>query len=326
MDLDRRELLAQVAVWYYEDGVDQEKIAARIGKSRSMVSRMLNEVRELGLVEIRVKYPMKRHSDLERRLTERYGLKSAWILASPPRGSESLRCRVVGRLASTCLLQHVHDGIRIGMAWSSTIKHLVVELPDTTLNDAMVVQISGSVSLNNPSFDGPELVRTVGQKLNAECRFFPAPLVVRDAELRDSLMQESTIREAMRLAETIDVAILGLGNVRVNESTLRSSGLLDESSYQELERSGVAGDIIARQFDRNGRLLPVAFNDRVVGLDPESLRRVPTVIAVACGVEKVRPILAAMRGGWINVLVSDADTVEEALALAEREEQGRVGT
>jgi len=48
MDDNRLELLGQVAVWYYEDNLDQTEIAKRIGRSRSMVSRMLNEARDLG--------------------------------------------------------------------------------------------------------------------------------------------------------------------------------------------------------------------------------------------------------------------------------------
>ena len=43
---DRLEFLGQVASWYYEDDLDQSEIASRIGKSRSMVSRLLREARD----------------------------------------------------------------------------------------------------------------------------------------------------------------------------------------------------------------------------------------------------------------------------------------
>ncbi len=42
-DEDRLEFLGQVAAWYYEDNMDQAEIASRIGKSRSMVSRLITE-------------------------------------------------------------------------------------------------------------------------------------------------------------------------------------------------------------------------------------------------------------------------------------------
>ncbi|MBE7470341.1 MAG: hypothetical protein HS114_14510 [Anaerolineales bacterium] len=65
MEDDRLELLGQVASWYYEDNLDQSVIAERIGKSRSMASRILQEAREVGLVEIKVTFPLKRDTELE---------------------------------------------------------------------------------------------------------------------------------------------------------------------------------------------------------------------------------------------------------------------
>jgi DNA-binding transcriptional regulator LsrR (DeoR family) len=52
-------------------------------------------------------------------------------------------------------------------------------------------------------------------------------------------------------------------------------------------------------------------------MDPAALKRVPTVIAVSSGAAKARSILAGIRGGWFNVLVSDAETVTELLEYAD---------
>jgi len=323
MKENRIDLLAQVAVWYYEDRLDQAEIAHRIGKSRSMVSRMLNEVRERGMVEIRIKYPLKRNTQLEAECMNRFGLKSAWVLNNPEQWSHEMRLRMLGRTAASCLQRYLQDGVRIGVAWSRTLHNVVVELPEQAIRDALVVQISGSISMDNPTFDGPELVRTLALKIGADYRYFPAPLVVREPAIKQSLLRESTISEAMRLAESIDVAVCGIGNVGVDESSLRKSGLIDDSSFEEILEHRAVGDIIAHQFDRRGHMLPIDFNERVIGLEPERLKRIPTVIAVSAGPEKAAPILAAIRGGWFNVLVSDAETIEAVLSLAE-EEEGKV--
>lgn len=312
--------MAQVAVWYYEDRIDQAEIAKRIGKSRSMVSRMLNEVRERGMVEIRIKYPLKRNTQLETECMTRFGLKSAWILSNPHSWSEEMRLRMLGRTGAACLQRYLQDGVRIGVAWSRTLRNVVVELPEQAIRDALVVQISGSVSLDNPTFDGPELVRTLAHKIGADYRYFPAPLVVREPAIKRSLLREATISEAMRLAESIDVAICGIGNVGTDHSSLRDSGLMDDTSFREIVEQHAVGDIIAHQFDQSGRMLSIDFNERVIGLEPDRLKRVPTVIAVSAGSSKVAPLLAAIRGGWFNVLVSDVDTIEAVLALAGKEE------
>jgi DNA-binding transcriptional regulator LsrR (DeoR family) len=40
-------------------------------------------------------------------------------------------------------------------------------------------------------------------------------------------------------------------------------------------------------------------------------------IAVANGTDKVAPLLGALRGEWINVLVSDENTVRSIIALSD---------
>jgi len=75
--IERTELLAQVASMYYEDDVTQDEIARRVGTSRSTVSRMIQEAREVGVVEITVHYPWKTVPELEDNLMARFDLCQA---------------------------------------------------------------------------------------------------------------------------------------------------------------------------------------------------------------------------------------------------------
>ena len=54
MEEERIDLLTQVAVWYYEDGLNQADIAQRIDKSRSMVSRLLDQARAVSYTHLDV--------------------------------------------------------------------------------------------------------------------------------------------------------------------------------------------------------------------------------------------------------------------------------
>ena len=53
-------MLATVANLYYNSEMTQNEIAARMYTSRSKISRMLKEARELGIVEISIKEPWER--------------------------------------------------------------------------------------------------------------------------------------------------------------------------------------------------------------------------------------------------------------------------
>ncbi len=52
MEDERLDLLAQVAIWYYEAGLDQAAIARRIQVTVDVVSRLLDQAQAAGLVEV----------------------------------------------------------------------------------------------------------------------------------------------------------------------------------------------------------------------------------------------------------------------------------
>jgi DNA-binding transcriptional regulator LsrR (DeoR family) len=56
---------------------------------------------------------------------------------------------------------------------------------------------------------------------------------------------------------------------------------------------------------------------RTVAFDAQALAGVALAIGVAEGPAKVAPILGALRGSFLNVLVTDAGTAEAVLNLAD---------
>ena len=84
---------------------------------------------------------------------------------------------------------------------------------------------------------------------------------------------------------------------------------------EELLRAGAVGDICGRHFDVNGEMANFPLNERVVGIDPLQLQKIPCRIGVAAGAWKAEAILGAMRGTWINVLVTDEEAALRLLSL-----------
>lgn len=315
MTLDRLEFLAQVAIWYYEEGRSQEEIATAVGRSRSMVSRLLHEARERGLVEIRVRHPLKTDPELAQRLTQAFGLTQAWVLADPLLDQPTL-LRRLGQLGARCLQPQLHDGIHIGIGWGTAIYEVVHALPACELRDALVIQMIGAVGYGDPIVDGAELARWLAQKLNAAYRFLHAPLIVESEAVAQALLQERTIAETLALGRQVELMLVGVGTVEPDLSSLRRAGYLSETDLVNLKQSGAVGDLMARQLDAYGRPLDISLNRRVIGLEElATLRSIPTVIAVAGGVAKAPAILAALRGGYIDILVTDATAASTILTL-----------
>ena len=71
----------------------------------------------------------------------------------------------------------------------------------------------------------------------------------------------------------------------------------------------------AQHYDINGQLLDVELNRRAIGVGLEALRSIETVIAIAGSEEKARAILGAIRGQYIDVLITDDHAAKRILEL-----------
>ena len=91
-------------------------------------------------------------------------------------------------------------------------------------------------------------------------------------------------------------------------------GLIKENELNNLS-GRTAGDICGRFFDISGRRQTSDFEDRIVGIELDDLRKAQVSIGVAGGTDKVAPLLGAIRGQWINVVVTDEQTLHSILAL-----------
>lgn len=82
---------------------------------------------------------------------------------------------------------------------------------------------------------------------------------------------------------------------------------------EALSRHGAVGDICFRYYDAEGAPIKSQLMQRVIGIEPALLHKIPHVVGVAGGRRKVRAILAALRGRWINVLITDHRTASSLL-------------
>jgi DNA-binding transcriptional regulator LsrR (DeoR family) len=84
-----------------------------------------------------------------------------------------------------------------------------------------------------------------------------------------------------------------------------------------LRAAGAVGDICLRFFDAAGAAVATPLNDRVIGMKLEQLRGVKRAVGIAGGKQKLRAIRGALRGRYINVLITDRFTAQDLLQSAE---------
>ena len=312
---ERLEYLGQIAAWYYEDDLDQVEIGRRIGKSRSMVSRLLQEARDEGLVQVRVRYPLRRNTVLESELEETFGLDNARVLAGTEDLDYDAMLRRLGRLASRAIERRLHSRMRVTVGWGASLHHVTRAMPEIQLDDVMVLQVMGTVGDGDPAIDGADLARRLATRLNGDFRSLAAPLFVDREGTAQSLLKDRTIAATLEMAKTAQVAITGIGSIDSSLSGLRRAGYFSDADLEDLRSEGVVGDLMGYLMDEDGTVVDIPQNRRVIAMRPEDLTTIDTVIGVAGGAAKAAAILAALRAGYIDVLITDASASEALLAL-----------
>jgi len=311
---EKEPLLAEVATLYYYDELTQEEIAQRLGVSRSAVSRMLSEARRRGIVEIHINYPWKTDQTLQSSLTERFGIRVARVLKTETQDYNRI-LRGLGALAARYLEGILKENSILAIGWGTALHQVVKAFRPMRIPGIQVVQMIGAVGSGDPFIDGPELARVLAQKVGGKWRCLHAPLIVKDEALQKALMAEPRIKETLELAIKADVAIVGIGSVVPSLSSLIRAGYLTLEELAAIRDKGAVGDVCARHFDVHGRILDIDINRRIVGITLDQLRRIRCVIGVAGGKAKAPAILGALRGKFVDVLVTDRETAEEILRL-----------
>jgi deoxyribonucleoside regulator len=312
--VDSDELLLDVASFYYEQSLTQEEIAQRINTSRSTVSRLLEEARERGIVHIKINYPWQRNRDLEERLVARFGLHEARVLVANQKREEEI-LKGMGELTAHLIDSNIDDGKILGVSYGRSLLSAVAALAPTRKVAVTVVPVIGALGSDNPSIDGPDLVRRIAVAYGGEYRYLPVPLLVEDTRTRDVLVQLPQVYETLNLARKADIVLLGIGALSPEVSSAIWKGYLDERQLTRLRNQGAIGHMCGQFYDSEGQALDLEVNRRSIGIGIQTLTGIDSVIAVANGKAKTRAILGALRGKYLNNLVTDDVTASAILDL-----------
>jgi lsr operon transcriptional repressor len=301
-EADRDEaLLARVAWLYYNDGLTQSEVGKLLSIPRIKVSRLLEAGRTSGLVQLRINSRQQGCLELEARVRQQFGLSDCRVI--PESTSEDINMRV-GQAAAQYLMQKLQPGDSLSVGWGETVTHSIRMLGYTAQERGI-----GLYSLTGGVRTYVEGMREANWHRNVN--IIPAPLVLSTPELAQALTQEPSVSSLISKALEADYKLVGIGGLS-ETATVVTQGYLAPSEIDPLRRSGARGDILCHFYDRNGRDISLPLHDRVVGVNLEQLRQSEKVIAAAGGPTKTGPILSALRGEIIDILVTDEPT---ALAL-----------
>lgn len=311
-------LMVKIADLYHVQGMTQQAIADRLDVSRPTISRLLRRAKAEGIVRIEIAPPEGTHRPLERQLEDRHNLREAIVVTGRPEAPTATR-RALGLAAAAYLSRILKPGGTIGISWGATLAAVVAALAPHRLS-ATIVPLVGGVGRAAPDIHANELGRQMAAVLGGEVQLLHAPAIVSHSSVREALFSDPRIREVMSLARRADVALVGIGAL-IQSSSLVQSGYFSPEELKGLHRRGAVGDICTRAFTIDGMPVDSVLDKRILAVELADLRRIPMVIAVAGGLEKADAIAGALRGGLVNVLVTDHLAARAVLRASNAEKE-----
>lgn len=308
---DRTELLIRTAELYYEEGLNQYDISKLLGISRPTVSRMLEQAKETGVVEIVVHNPIQKDYKLADALRKKLGLRDAVVVNGQYEYGRGIRrcCRAALEFFYTV----VENNLDVGITWGLVPQYLCDMMEDRRYYNVNVVQMAGSLGTGDPSLDGLELALKMSRKLGGTYSSLCAPVYVGSEQVRDHLMQVPQIQATIRRAMLAGIVITGIGSLDPG-TTLQRAGCLSNSERLELVSRGAVGHLQGRLLDRYGQ--EFVQKDRFpVSVPLEALQKARWSIGVSAASFKAEAALAAVRGGYLNVLIVDETLARRLLEL-----------
>lgn len=307
-------LMAKIARMYHERGLRQAQIAAELHVSQPRVSRLLKRALEVGIVRTTVSLPPGVHTDLEDALEAGYGLVEAVVV--DVEGPDETLTPALGAAGAHYLESTLIGGDTVGISsWSATLLAAVeaMRLSRGSVVDT-VVQLVGGVGDPGVQMMATRLIGLFAQHTGASPVFMPAPAMLGTPAARDSLAADASVTAVMDLWPGLTLALVGIGSVEPSPLLQQSGNALVDADLEQLRARGAVGDVCFRFFDADGAPVRSDVDDRVIGISVEQIRQVPRRVGIAGGRRKHAAIQAALRGDWVNVLVTD---VGEARRLVE---------
>ncbi|MGG1664055.1 sugar-binding transcriptional regulator [Brevibacillus sp. NRS-1366] len=295
-------MLIKIAHYYYKQGLTQDEIAKKLSISRQKVNRLSQRLIEEGIVKIEIVEDGELCIELENKLENTFELKQAIVV---PIENNEFSLERLGKAGANYINNLIQTDTIIGVSWGKTLssvaKHLV---PNHSAENVSVIQLVGGLNSADRSSKADEITRSFASQLGGTPYLMYAPAVVKNKEMKDGLMSEQSIQQVFAMIQKCHVAMVGIGELD-EQATLFKENYLELQDLNSLQQLGCVGDICSRFFNLEGEIKITPQYERVIGISPEELKKIPLVIGIAGGDKKVDAIVGALRSGYLDVFITD---------------------
>lgn len=292
------DLIVKVAWQYYIEGLTQNEIAQSLNLSRMKVIKYLEKAKTHNIIQFKINLEEMENLNLQQKLKEKYNLKDIYIVPS----SDHKNIHSLTIAAAQYIEDRVTSDTMISIGYGEAVSRTLGHLHISTKYNVTFVSLSGGVKFYMPTgIDSNSDYYT-----NPNYRHFivPSPLMVSNKTLANQMLEEDSVKKILDLIPYTNITVIGIGALN-EQATLIKEGLLSSSNMEILKSKGAVGDILSQFYDINGNVLELDLHEKLISTDIHVLKSLNHVVAVAGGLHKKEAIIGALKGGYIDVLITD---------------------
>lgn len=323
-DNDDASLASRAAWLHYAGGLTQGEIASRLNIPAIKAHRLIARAGREGLIRIFVDGAVADCVKFEEALKQRFQLDLVQV--APDLGEAGLPLKALAFSGASYLHAVLQRDARqiVGIGHGRTLAAVVRHLPSMPTSEVKFVSLLGGLTrkFSASPFD---VIHLIAERTDSEAYLMPVPLYANSAADRAVLLAQLGISAVFDLARRADLMLVGIGEARPSGSLVKT-GMIRPDEVAELERAGVAGEMLGHFFDASGNVVETELSSRSISLSPRDLRG-RNIVAIAGGPSKVEGIRAALASGLLKGLITDELTarrlVDERGAVVPDKKNGK---
>ncbi len=310
--LDNTRLMVEVCRLCYEEGLSQKEIASKLNISRPQISRIMRSAREKGILTINILNPFSEELKLEQALIKNYGLKHAFV-SDLGTGSSSDQFAYFAKQCAIQLDQYITDNSRVGVMSGKTLGAVAAAMQPIQKKNLHFIPLVGAIGSIGNDWSANAIARILAFKADASYSVLNAPILIQNKVSRNILIKEPNIAKVLKEGEECDLAIVGIGQISTR-STAYLSGAFTDDDLITLKNSGAAASVSISYLNKEGNIINSEITDRSIAW-PLKKRPNTKILAIVTGQSKTEALRAALRSGYIDILMTSVPLAQAVLDI-----------
>lgn len=304
---DNKKIIIKVCQYYYNEGLSQKEISAKLSISRPQVSRILAYAKANNIITVKVNNPFEKETAFEDKLVQQFGLTDAIVFDTQGHDKEDA-LKNFAKETAIQLEAYITSGSTVGVMSGRTLSAVIKAISNYDRHNISVVPLVGGDGFNGSDWHANMIAQEFAKKVSGEYFILNAPVIVEDPQAAQLLKEEPFISKILNKGASCDVSIIGIGNIDQG-STSGQASHLSVTEIEALKASGVVAAACTSYFDAEGHIINTNINNRLIGQSIDNIKKSKT-IAIAMGTSKGEAIKAVLKSGYVDILITNLETAK----------------